>query len=82
MRGRLEKLRGRIPDSPQKDPASPNLIDLCQEFSREVTRALRELLETKHLYQRVKAPDENLHGANKTATLFRKIAELSEAGAV
>lgn len=76
VRARLDKLRGRLYDGPPMDPSPTNLVDLCQQFSREVTRAVRELLETKHLYQRVKVSLEKIEGANNTAPEFRAIAEL------
>lgn len=76
-RAHLEKMRGRVPDGPPPDPPPSNLVELCKEFSAEVTRALHELLETKHLYQRVKVSYDNIHGVNKDAPMFRVIAELT-----
>lgn len=58
LRTRLDKLNGRMTDGPP--PA--NLVELCLEFSAEVTRALQELLATKHLDHRVKVKLENLNG--------------------
>lgn len=77
VRARIDRLCGRLPDGPELPPPPSNVVELCHEFSREVSRALRELLESKHLYQRVKVSYENMTGANKDAAGFRAIAEFS-----
>lgn len=76
LQARLDKLRGRIQDDPTPEPP-PNLVELCRDFSSEVTRVLRELLTTKHLYQRIKISLESLTGENRDAPEFLAIVELS-----